>query len=133
MTSSAGGVHEHSAQGCAEVLRSQRTGCILRDHVDSGNAKRRRLISSEKPCRSVNVEDYRMTTGTRRVNADGLYVTQRAEDVRFEQVRMTGNGGWVTRESERRTTRTRGLLSSRHALYDPTLAWIKTHEIGTAS
>ena len=89
----AGSVHEHGARGRAEVCGPQRAGCILRDRIDAGHAKRRRLVASEHPCCTVDVEDNRMTTGTRGVNADGLYIAERPEDVRFEKVRMAGKWG----------------------------------------
>jgi len=63
MTSSTGSAHEHSARGCTKVSRAQRTGCILRDRIDTGNAKRRKLIATEEPCGTLDVEDNRMTTG----------------------------------------------------------------------
>ena len=90
MTSPTGSAHEHSARGCTKISRTQRTGCILRNHIDTGNAKRRKLIATEEPCRTLDVEDNRMATGARGVNADSLYIAQRAEDVGFEQVRMAG-------------------------------------------
>lgn len=92
MTSAARSVHKHSARRCAEVDCSQWTWCVLGDCVDAGYPQRRRLVASEQPCRAFYIEHDRVTTGAGGVNADGLYVAQRAEDVGFEQVRMSVKG-----------------------------------------
>ena len=63
MTSPDGSADENSARGCPKVFCAQRTGCILRDHVDAGNTKRRELIATEEPRGTLDVEDNRMTTG----------------------------------------------------------------------
>ena len=63
MTSSTGSAHEDSAQGCTKVSRAQRTWCILGDRIDARIAKRRKLIATEEPCRTLDVEDNRMTAG----------------------------------------------------------------------
>ena len=63
MTSSTGSAHEYSARGCTKVSRAQRTRRILRDRIDAGNTKRRKLIATEEPCHTLDVEDDRMTAG----------------------------------------------------------------------